>query len=201
MVHISKGISKLGASIPSVNLPAVITCRPDAPCFKVCYARKGRFSLGHTRDLLTNNLEVWRTNPTEYRDAVIKAALPARFFRWHSSGDIVDASYLAMMVEVAIACPKTDFLCFTKKYELVDAYFEEHGELPENLHMVYSAWGNFKPKNPHGFPCSYVRLKKEECDIPCGRQCSGLCAECCTTKNSCWNLRRNSGECVVFNQH
>ena len=33
-VHISHGVSKLGADIPSVSLPVGVTCRADAPCFK-----------------------------------------------------------------------------------------------------------------------------------------------------------------------
>lgn len=38
-VKISAGNAKLG-SIPSVSLPAGVTCRKDCECFKKCYAQK-----------------------------------------------------------------------------------------------------------------------------------------------------------------
>ena len=42
-VTVSNTNSKLGAQIYSINLPVGITCRPDAPCFKDCYARRGHW--------------------------------------------------------------------------------------------------------------------------------------------------------------
>ena len=121
-VHISRGNTKLGADIPSVNLPAGCTCREDAPCFKKCYARKGRFSFPHNRELVEMNLRIWQAEPTQYQCDVMIAAFKSKFFRWHSSGDIPDAEYLQMMVDVAKKLPDTKFLCFTKKYELVNAF-------------------------------------------------------------------------------
>ena len=38
-VKISAGNAKLG-SIPSVSLPAGVTCRKDCECFKKCYAQR-----------------------------------------------------------------------------------------------------------------------------------------------------------------
>ena len=38
--RISSTVSKLGSQIFSINLPQGITCRPDAPCMKGCYAKK-----------------------------------------------------------------------------------------------------------------------------------------------------------------
>ena len=43
-VHVSTTVSKLGPTIPTVNLPALVTCRPDAPCrTEGCYALQGNF--------------------------------------------------------------------------------------------------------------------------------------------------------------
>lgn len=199
-VHVSRGISKLGEAIPSINLPAVETCRPDAPCARLCYARKGRFSMTHTAQLLSDNLAIWREDPQGFETAAIAAAYFARFFRWHSSGDIVDADYLAMMVRVANACPDTRFLCFTKKYELVNAFLSEGNAFPANLSMVFSAWGNFLPENPHNLPTAYIRFKKVQTPIPADAlPCSGYCGACVQGGKSCWHLK--SGQSVVFNQH
>ena len=115
-VHISKGITKLGADIPSVSLPPVVTCRCGAPCASShkCYAMKGRWRFGHNKELLRTNLDIWKSDPESFRRDVFIAAFHSRFFRWHSSGDIPDENYLGMMVALAQELPDTRFLCFTK---------------------------------------------------------------------------------------
>ena len=121
------------------------------------------------------------------------------YFRWHSAGDIVDMRYLQGMVDVANALNRTSFLAFTKKYELVNEYIASGGVIPDNLHIVFSAWGNsLSVDNPNDFPVAYVRFGDEERDssIPeNASECSGKCTTCL----QCWNLGR--GESVVFNKH
>lgn len=199
-VHISYSISKLGANIPSVNLPPVMTCRPDAPCAGKCYARKGRFSWTRNRALLESNLEIWQNDPDQYERDVMIAAYPSRFFRWHSAGDIPDPDYLKMMVRVAVALPGTRFLAFTKKFELVNAFIARQGTLPENLKLVLSAWGCFMPENPYHLPVAYIRFKNCACDIPQNaHHCPKYCGECVMTGMSCWDL--DCGESVFFDEH
>lgn len=201
-LHVSNSISKLGVNIPSVNLPAIITCRPDAPCFKTCYANKGRFAFPHNRDLLMNNLLLWQEDPECFEREATAAFALSRFVRWHSSGDIPDAEYFEMMVRIANVLPDVKFLAFTKQFEIVNAYLDAHnGELPGNFSVVFSAWGDdFQPVNPYNLPVAYVRLKKTPCTIPeDAMECSGYCGECAATGCSCWHLKR--GESTVFNQH
>lgn len=199
-VHISYGVSKLGADIPSVNLPVGCTCRKDAPCFKKCYARRGRFSFMRNRAHLETNLELWHCDPWFFEQEVTIAAFRSRFFRWHSSGDIPDADYLAMMVRIARNLHSTRFLCFTKKYELVNAYIAAHGALPDNLTVVLSAWGSFQPENPYGLPVVHILFRHEAAPIPeNARPCPSYCGDCVTTGISCWDLKH--GEAVVFHEH
>ena len=201
-MHISRGITKLGANIPSVNLPPGTTCRPDAPCYRLCYARRGRFSFSHNKDLVQKNLQLWQENPELYERDVECAAWMSRFFRFHSSGDIPDENYLRMMVLVALRCPRTSFLCFTKKYELVNAYIAENGAraIPKNLRIVFSAWADFVPENPYNLPMAYIKLNTQDCAIPeTARPCEGYCGECVLSGHSCWDLE--PGESVYFKQH
>ena len=206
-VHISRGNSKLGSDIPSVNLPAGITCREDAPCYKKCYARKGRFSFPHIKDLNSINLRIWQEDPRQFERDIMIAAFKAKYFRWHSSGDIPDAEYLDMMVRVAQRIPDTKFLCFTKKFELVNAYVEGAGDLPSNLHIVFSAWGDWLPENPYGFPMAYIHFKRSDMQLPShARQCPKYCGDCVMTGCSCWDLKQgfqddDSVDCVVFEEH
>lgn len=198
--YISHGVSKLGPQIPSINLPPIVTCRPDAPCFAKCYARRGRFCFSKNKAHLQDNLTLWLTDPNAYECSVVCAAYFSHFFRWHSSGDIPDAAYLEMMVRVARRLPDTSFLCFTKKHELVNDHIKGYGELPQNLTIVFSAWSSFLPPNPHNLPAAYVRFKKGAASIPENtRECPSYCGDCVATGASCWDLQ--PGEAVVFNEH
>ena len=40
-IHISTTNEKLGGQIASINMPAGVTCRSDAPCARLCYAMRG----------------------------------------------------------------------------------------------------------------------------------------------------------------
>lgn len=135
------------------------------------------------------------------RDVMI-AAFCSRFFRWHSSGDIPDENYLSMMVDLAQQLPHTNFLCFTKKFELVNHYLDNHKSFPKNLSMVLSAWGSsFIPENPYNLPVAYVRFRKgDQGFIPDDAiKCNGYCGECTLTGDSCWDLK--PGQSVCFNEH
>lgn len=199
-VHISYHVSKLGVDIPSVSLPVGGTCRPDAPCFRKCYARRGRFCFQRNKAHLQNNLEMWLVNPEQYEYEVGIAAFFHGYFRWHSAGDIPNTAYLDMMVRVAKDKPNTRFLAFTKKYELVNGWLDDNGTFPTNLTIVLSAWGSFVPENPHNLPLAYIRFRKEDTNIPAhARECPSYCGNCVATGMSCWDLK--PGEAVVFNEH
>ena len=203
-ITISNTNSKLGGFIPSINLPAGKTCRADAPCQKGCYAKKGNWLYKNVQQSMTNNLLIYLTSSEMYFRQIIKylnnGDISYKFFRWHSSGDIVDYDYLKGIFEVAKACPQTKFLCFTKKFQLVNNYlYEIDNKIPENLKIVFSGWDNtFEIDNPYNLPTTYVRFKDEtkntlipEFAIPC----IGKCYEC----KSCWSLEK--GQSVVFSKH
>lgn len=205
-VHISRSNAKLGENIPSVNLPVGCTCRSDAPCFKKCYARKGRFAFSHNKSLLDKNLDIWKEDPASFERDILVAAFSSKFFRWHSAGDIPDESYLEMMVRVANKLPDTRFLCFTKKYELVNGFIGKGGVLPDNLVIVFSVWDSM-PDNHYHLPGAFIRFKHGESVVPdSAKECPNFCGECVMTGCSCWDLKRglqDTGmvDCVVFNEH
>lgn len=154
------------------------------------------------RNLLWKNLEVWEDNPAGFEEDVYVAAYQSRYFRWHSAGDIPDEAYLHMIVRIAGRLPKTNFLCFTKRFEMINEYLSsaQGHSFPPNLQIILSAWGDFVPDNPFNLPIAYVRFKKEQTQIPASAfQCKKFCGECVLTDQSCWNLKR--GESVVFDEH
>lgn len=201
-VKISKTNSKLGV-IPSINITPIVSCRPNCPCAKDCYAMKGRFRFHNARDNMAFNYESYKNNPSAYFDDICSAIdngmISYSYFRWHAAGDIVDERYFDGMISVAKKLPRTSFLAFTKKYELVNSYIKYGGSIPSNLHIVFSAWGTSLPlENPYEFPVAHVRFKdpSENTSIPNSAvECSGDCSSCL----QCWKIGR--GESVVFNKH
>ena len=195
--------SKLGDKIPSLNLPPILTCRADAPCKKGCYALKGNWNFPNVKESLKNNLNDFLNDSNKFFNDIIdylnNGLTTYKFFRWFSSGDIVNETFLIGMVKVANECKQTKFLCFTKKFELVNKYLDNGGEIPNNLKIVFSAWTkDFKVNNPYNLPMTYVYFKKAEnnADIPSlAIPCQGHCETCL----ACWNLEK--GQSVFFNQH
>ena len=202
-VTVSNSVSKLGKFIGCLNLPAGITCNPEAPCFKKCYARRGRFCFTTVHNSLMRNLTSYYADPKRFFSVISAESGTYKYFRWFSSGDIVDPAFFNGMIRVAKANPDTKYLCFTKQYKIVNDYADHH-RIPKNLNVVFSTWGSWIPDNPHKFPMSYVEFKKDtegvNANIPSkAHECSGYCGECAKTAGSCWNLKK--GECVRFHEH
>ena len=155
--NVSNTNTKLGASILSINLPAGITCRADAPCRKSgCYAMKGHWLYQNVKNSLQENLDAYVNNPSLYFDSISSQTALARFVRWHSSGDIVDAKYFEGMCKVARKNKATHYLCFTKKFEIINDFIASGKKIPKNLSVVFSAWSNWIPDNPYNLPTTYV---------------------------------------------
>ena len=197
-VKISKGNSKLGA-IPSVSLPSIKTCR-NCACQEKCYAQKLERLRPAVRNAYQHNLEVWIKDPETYWREVEASIMMSRFFRFHVSGDIPSFKYLVNMVEIARRQPHCEILCFTKKYNLVNEFIEQGGELPENLHMIFSGWVGLEMANPFSLPEAHVRYRDGSTTARDDAiECSGNCTECALTEGGCWNLQK--GQQVVFNEH
>lgn len=195
-INISKGNSKMGA-IPSVSLPACITCNPDAPCFKKCYARRlNRYT--NVKNAYQNNLDLLNEDWMEYWRQLREQVKTARFFRYHVSGDIPNKGYFKEMVITACKNPNTQFLAFTKQYDIVNNYIDIVGGLPNNLKIIFSNWGDWKCKNPYNLPQCEIIFKGQE--IPENyKLCGGNCTDCACRGVGCWELK--NGEIIAIKEH
>lgn len=197
-IKISPGNSKLG-SIPSVSLPAVETCRP-CECQKKCYARRLENLRPNVHNAYQKNLEVLSTDPQTYWREVEATIMLSRFFRFHVSGDIPDKQYFANMVEIAKRNSHCQILCFTKKYEIVNEYLTGCCSIPDNLHIIFSAWVGLELVNPFSLPTAHVRFRDGTSTASeHAVECNGNCSDCAVTDGGCWSLK--SGEEVVFHEH
>ena len=197
IVSISKGNSKMGA-IPSVSLPACITCNPNAPCFKLCYAAKITRLYKTVKNAYENNLTILKENPALYWEQVKQGAKMARYFRFHVSGDIPNIEYFNNMVVLARELPHTNFLAFTKQYNIVNEFLNNGGVIPDNLKIIFSNWGAWKCENPHALPECEIILKGTA-PAPNWKICGGNCTECACRGIGCWELKNN--ETIAIYQH
>lgn len=197
IVSISKGNSKLG-NIPSVSLPACITCNPEAPCFKKCYALRLEKRYPTVSKAYSRNLNILQTDPGTYWEQVKQAAQTTRFFRYHVSGDIPNITYLMHMCKIAFNLPGTTFLAFTKQYNIVNEYIQTGGGIPENMKIIFSNWDQWKCENPYNLPTCEIILKGNK-PADDWKICGGNCSECACRGVGCWELK--PGETIAIYEH
>lgn len=191
MAVVSFSNSKLGGAIPSINLPAGVTCRPDAPCFKDCYAMRGNFRFKAVRQSHLLNLEMYNQDPNGYFKEIVEKTKFSTYARCFSSGDIPDSYYFAKMAEVARINKNTKYLVFTKKGYIVNDYIDKGNKIPNNLRIIFSDWYGWTQPNPYNFPVSNILQDGDSK----GYVCPGKCAECL----KCWHLKK--GQKVLFKKH
>lgn len=192
---VTQGNRKLG-SICAINLPAIVTCRENAPCKKGCYATKGTFRYKNVSQCYENNLKAFMMDAKQTEEDILDQ-LPLRgFCRIHGSGDVVNAEYFLMLISIAKKAKGVKFMMFTKKYEIVNDYISNGGKVPRNLKILLSNWIDWKCENPHNLPTA--ELYDPKVDNFVSKKllpCSGKCDQCF----SCWDIRKGSG--VVFVKH
>lgn len=202
-IKISQGNSKLG-NIPSISLPAGVTCRDDCECKNKCYAKRLERIRKSVREAYQHNYQVPKCTPNTYWREVETSIMMSRFFRFHVSGDIPDKNYLIHMIDIAERNRHCEILCFTKKFSIANEVVAEHLNnkrmLPPNLHLILSGWKDLKMENPFLLPEAHVKFRdgtttaRED-----ALECGGNCTECALTEGGCWTL--GTGGQVVFNEH
>lgn len=196
-VSISAGNRKMGA-IPSVSLLPVITCPNGVPCAPDCYALKTALVYPSCRKAYARNTAIALLNPAQYFAEISEFMKTAREIRFHVSGDIPNGAYFDNIVKCCRENPHCSVLCFTKRFSVVNTWIAQNGPLPDNLHILFSAWEGFKPVNPYNLPETNV--------LPIGTEpepeqivCGGKCMNCRCHNTGCWALR--NGETLWFYLH
>ena len=202
-IHISSGNSKLGA-IMNISLPPVVTCHNCSTCKHYCYAVRSYNRLPDTAAAWNENYLLFLTDPSVYFATISHAVKTQRFFRWHVSGDIVNAAYLQGMIRVAKENPKCEFLAFTKAYQIVNQAIATGSVIPSNLHILFSAAPGVDMPNPYRLPECHINFADPSKNTYCGgaeyvHNCGGNCTECAINGCGCFFLKH--GDVTIINQH
>jgi hypothetical protein len=102
------------------------------------------------------------------------------------------------MISLSRELPGTQFLAFTKQYNIVNEYLNGGGTIPDNLKIIFSNWGTWKTENPHNLPVCEIIFKGEK---PAGdwKICGGNCTACACAGIGCWELKH--GETIAIYEH
>lgn len=183
---ISSGNRKIGR-VMNVSLPPVLSCGQCKECMFLCYDVKACMQYPSTViDARIRNWSLLKKDRREYfRRIEEKIARRRRnkYFRWHVAGDIVDRDYFENMVAIAERHPDFIFWTYTKMYGIVNGFVADGGQVPANLHIMFSEWRGLPMVNPYGFPEFRVVFKGE--DLPAGYYCPGNCDICKVSGRGC----------------
>lgn len=198
-VSISARNNKMG-EVASVSTLPYLTCPPTCKgtCGPDCYAANMANRRGNVLKAYARNTALAIDRPAEYWRQVNEAMAGVRFFRFHVSGDILNYSYLTEMVRACQSNPHCDVLCFTKRHAMVNEWIGRNGDLPANLHILYSGWSNLEPVNPYNLPETNV-YDDEHPKADDWLECGGNCFQCGCRGLGCWQARK--GDVIAFKMH
>lgn len=194
------------------TLPGVDCGQACRNCLRGCYALRHQMTHPRKREQAARNSARLANDRAAFFSDIEARARLSVVFRWHESGEIIDADYLRRVIDVAQKTPACVHLIFTKRADLVNAWMEEKGRLPENLRLLLSAWdsvGEVAKNNPYNLPLSapdfsglqVAKSLRKDFDA-CGLQridCIGDCARCYIERRGCFAA--GPGSVVVFPVH
>lgn len=204
-VSISTDNTKMGP-VASVSTLPFLTCpaRCSGTCGVYCYAAKLANLRRNVRESYARNTALAIRDLPEFMHQVDDAVKGFRFFRWHVSGDILNDVYFSYMVRIAANSPHTEFLVFTKRFEIVNEYVAENGEsipaaIPTNMHILFSGGPGVDMINPYGFPETTVIINDSDFDDTKMKYCGGDCFNCACRGLGCWQAK--TGDTIAFKKH
>lgn len=201
-VKLQQGNSKTGRSVYTVSLIPVADCGHNCKeCKKECYDVINVCFQPAVQNDRARNSAIHKVDPERFWNEVsygIKYNCVS-LMRINVGGD-VNAADLPLINKVAKENPKCDFLFFTKSYEEVNEYLNNHA-FEQNVHCIMSAWENTEMENPHNLPVSHVLYVDGKTTAPeyGSHYCGGNCSHCAYNNEGCWTLKK--GESVIFPAH
>ena len=175
-ISISTQNTKMGR-IPSISLPPGKACADGTPCFEKCYAMKAYRQYPNTREAYNRNYLMLTQHRDEYFKQLSLWILKNKpeYFRFHVSGDFVDAEHLRLTLELCDWYHETLFLAFTKCHHMLPTIT---GLVPGNLQLIASRWPEWGSVPPKGYRHAWAQDGTETRIPGTAVECLGRCDEC-----------------------
>lgn len=216
---ISVGNMKMGGDFPSFSFPPIASfyekericvacgCNSKSKGCEGCYAKRMYARFKQVAACYEDNYYTWKNNPGLIYKGIEAAMMMNKVFRFFVSGDIPNLSFFENEIEIIKRNPECQVIQFTKKYDVVNEYIEKNGELPSNLHLIFSAWKGLQMSNPFLLPECHVIYTDGTTTASDDKRawlCSGNCTECYLNKGSiehhnCFNVGKN--EQILIKAH
>ena len=213
--HATDGNEKTGKA-GNYNLPIEYTCKHDCECYKdgSCYACNGCYNFYDNQAQYTENYNFFMQADDETFIAYISWFIwkeKLTLFRYFTCGDIPNTRFFRLVHEIARRNPQVKFWLYTKKYSIVNSYYDENGiaSKPENLTVLFSHWmnkdGSYYPmNNPYNLPTSeFIPFGREDLKAKVTHVCPcsdpDSIATCETCDKPCYNL--SFGESMGLCEH
>ena len=201
-ICMNNGNSKTGKACLNLSMP-VCTCRIDAPCKATCYACKGTQQIARVQAAYYRNFRLYMENADEFFEQMYCkirfSGLPK--VRLFDSGDFPNYEFLERTVALCKRTPNVKYMAFTKRYEWVNKWISENGELPDNLNIMFSAWHKiWEVPNPYSLGVAYVDFDDKSLNPEFPKNafvCPGK-ESSCSACGACWNKKLKA---VIFHQH
>ena len=199
----------------SFNLSIEYTCRHDCECWTkgICYACGGCYLYPDNQAMYSENVNFINSHSTAEIIGAWQVAINRypnyKAWRFFTIGDIPNSRFIDAMAMIATRNPDMRFWAYTKKYRLVNSWIDKHGDLPENMVILYSHWRNsdgtyFPMGNPHNMPTSEFIPAGHESETehithicPCSDPNSTEHCENC--EHACYTLK--PGESMALLEH
>lgn len=116
---------------------ACLDCPGAGDCKRICYARKGMYTLSRNKARAQADYEL--SKAAWFVDAAIHELhqRAPKFVRWNDRGDFYDQAYLDKVIAIARATPQVTHYAYTKSLHL------DYSNVPENLHITQSLGGKY----------------------------------------------------------
>ena len=185
----------------TLSFPPIETCRPDAPCTRICFAKNSMLRYKGAQKAWGENLLMYEKSPENFWAEVRRVLngcheLPY-LFRFFVGGDFVRPEMVQEIIDLAKEYPTVLFMAFTKRTE----WLPLHNSLPMNLSILSSMWPDWTPEGPHveeysrcwlDDPENYDDRIPEDTGFPCGEDC----VDC----KVCYHVRETPTE-VILEKH
>ena len=177
---------KLGKSIYSFDLPAVVSCPNSDICFKTCYANKGAFLYGGTGAKTSNtyNFSIALNDIKYLQKELIKEIIKKKIntIRIHSSGDFFSKEYFLMWCNIARHFKDLKIFTYSKAPQIKNL------DLPSNLNIInsfvtidntnYLNYGTYE-----NISKMRSKIKGIICPVTIGKKIDCSACKYCITKN------------------